>query len=89
MSVANKHLRKDQIKIVLRRVSRMGYERFRGGDYRYVRAEATNGWMDADWPVSANDMRRHQGCLAHVPAATKVIKIERRRIPVEKGGGGV
>jgi len=89
MSVANKHLKKDRIKVVLKEFAEecpeWGYERFREGDYRYVLAEAgfhdqddvefdefvevrwltpTNGWMDADWPVSAKDMRKPQGCVS-------------------------
>jgi len=50
MSVANKHLRKDRTKVVLREFAEeypeWGYERFREGDYRYVLAEA--GFHDQD-----------------------------------------
>lgn len=45
------------------------------------------GWMLAGLspPMICGDIKD----VSHVPAATKAIKIERRRILVEKGGGGV
>ncbi|KAL4073287.1 FAD dependent oxidoreductase-domain-containing protein [Scleroderma yunnanense] len=93
MSVADKRLRKDRIKAVLTEFAKecpgWGYERFREADYRYVLAEA--GFHNRE-DVEFDEFVEICGNLkdvSFVPATTKKIKIERRRIPVEKSGGGV
>ncbi|KAG9315983.1 FAD dependent oxidoreductase-domain-containing protein [Chiua virens] len=65
-----------------------GYEGFRDSDYRYVFGqEGLDGWTDVDF----DEFVEICGNLKDVSmmSAAKVAKKERKRIPVEKSGGGV
>ncbi|KIJ17593.1 hypothetical protein PAXINDRAFT_110970 [Paxillus involutus ATCC 200175] len=90
---ADMRLRKADIRNVLKEFASEwpgdGYEGFREADYRYVFEE--EGFKDRE-DVDLDGFVEICGNLkdvSMVPVVTKKAKIERKRIPVEKSGGGV
>ncbi|KAF9222993.1 DAO-domain-containing protein [Gyrodon lividus] len=66
-----------------------GYESFREADYRYVfEEEGFKDRVDVDFDAFV-EICGNLKDVSMVPVATKKAKIERKRIPVEKSGGGV